>query len=114
MNYAVMRMKVDERSRNEKLQTFAHPPIGVQTSAQLFIPMVIRIQRHAINIAAHDSSGFLQPLLVTVMAVLAQALPVLSVPEKFHIPTMRNDVVNDYRSDQLAALFMIHAQRMFS
>jgi len=57
-------------------------------------PMVARIDRNPARIAPDGCSRPLQPLFPSVMAGLAQWLPVIDVPKQRLIPLVRGDVVN--------------------
>lgn len=50
----------------------------------------------------------LDPGLVDVMAVIAQSLPVIDVPEQHHIPPVRQSVVYQ-RRQQRASFAQVHA-----
>ena len=60
--------------------------------------MVARIDRNPARIASDGYARLLQPLLPSVMAGLAQWLPVVDVPKQRLIPLVRGDVVNHCRS----------------
>jgi hypothetical protein len=54
---------------------------------------VKRVYWHAVGIAPANVTAMLLPLLVAVMAVLAQRLPVRLVPEETPVATVRPNVV---------------------
>ena len=53
---------------------------------------------------------FGQRLLI--VAALAESLPVVLIPEKFLVTTVRNDVIHDRCPDVLALLGALHTERM--
>ena len=58
------------------------------------------------RVLLQSSAGFL------VMAILAQRLPVLLIPEQILVTPVRNDVVHHRRSSQPAFLLALDAQWM--
>ena len=56
----------------------------------------------------------LYPLLVTIVAMLAQCLPVVAVPEHRLVPAMRLDVVNHGRGYNLPEGEMEGTSRIFA
>lgn len=72
------------------------------------------IKRHSVLIAAMEQPALLNPLLVAVMAMLAQRLPVVAIPEQRLIPAMRPDVVNHGRWDNLPDGEVKCAPRIFA
>lgn len=75
--------------------------------------MVAWVNRHAIEAAADHGAGLLQALLVSVVALLAQRLVVLRIPEQFVVALVRDDVI-DHLGGYDAALLLVHdANRVF-
>lgn len=68
---------------------------------------MVRVNRNSIETTAAHSSGFLQALLVTVVALLAQCLVVAWIPKQFVVALMRNDVI-DYICHHCVPLCLVH------
>ena len=73
---------------------------------------MVRIDRNTGQVAALDDATALLALLVRVVAVFAQRLPVIAIPEQCLVAAMRDDVVDYGCSDKLTALEMIRTKRM--
>ena len=79
--------------------------------------MMMRIDWTAIEITAHDDAGFLQPLLIAVVAALAQRLMVCWVPKQRVINAAVSqarfaDVVDHGCRTKNTTAPTVHAQRM--
>ena len=73
---------------------------------------VIRSQRKSLRLLPPPLS--LYSLFDAVMAVLAQRLPVVLVPEQLIIPPVRDDVINHRSSHQMALTLVKCAERVSS
>lgn len=56
--------------------------------------MMIAVERLAVQCAAGCQCSPLHALLVAIVAVLAQALPVVAVPEQMPVALVRDDVID--------------------
>lgn len=75
-------------------------------------PVVARVNRYAIEATTDHGAGLLLALLVSVVALLAQRLVVLWIPEQFVVALMRDDVIDHLGRDGTALLLMHHAEGM--
>lgn len=76
--------------------------------------MMARVYRYATQIAPNNGAGFFEPLLMTVVAMLAQRLMITLVPEFFLIASMRLNVIDDGGSYDLPMLQVIGTQWMLA
>jgi hypothetical protein len=63
--------------------------------APLSVPVVVWVDRQAIDVTADHDTGLLLSLLGAVVALLAEALQVASIEEQRLIASVCNDVVSD-------------------
>ena len=78
------------------------------------VPVVIRVSGHAAQVAAGTFAALFLALLMRVVALLAQRLPVLTIPEQATVTTVGLDVVNHIAGNDSPQLSVHHTQRMLS
>lgn len=74
--------------------------------------MVTGIHRDAIQAATGDAPTLFLPLLVAVVALLAQRLPIAARPEQLQVSTVRHFVVHHRGFDHMAKLLVHDTQRV--
>lgn len=127
MNNAALHRKATVRSRWKMLWRFTPPPNrsiirrafptdfpAAGTSNPPFFPVVICVKRYSADVASGLCSAALFALLGAVVALCAEWLVVVLIPEQLIVATMRNLVIHYRGSDRHTARLMVCAQRMLA
>lgn len=70
------------------------------------------IDWQSVHITANPFASFLDQSLSSIVALFAERLPILCVPEQLRVPFVRNDVIDDRRRHKQPSSLAEHAERM--